>query len=752
MKLKRASLLICTFFFFIGLYSQDKNQVFLIDDLSGKPIDGAYFRYADQSGISDEYGKVEFEYRKGEIMSLNHLSYGRWQLGDKEVETAIQKGRIYKDMISFDLQPVSVVALHPRTTDTRRIELDYHNRQNHDAGEILTMDPAITSIRKSGVYGLDPVLRGFKYDQLNVVIDGVQTAAAACPNRMDPVTSQVALNMIEHVDILKGPYTLRFGNSFGGTINFESFRPEFSETFRTQGRMSGSWESNGNVLRSEGYIGGSSSKTSFRLFGSLSKGNDYRDGKGVIVPASFMRASTGADFSYRTDAAHQVILSAYRNFGRNTDFPALPMDLHRDDTWMINGRHEILFEQKKLKSWKSMVFGSIVNHEMNNFLRISEPRMVNSESPAKTRTYGARTELNWGSGKSDGFLGADLKIEKASGKRIREFLAGPNAGKIFMDNSWQQGRIAKAAVFSEWKTATKTMTYVFSGRLEINSSSAADTAPEFISVYKQIGEMQINPDISAGAIRNINSRTSLKLWLGRAQRSGSITEKFINFFPVGQDPYELLGNPALKPEINNQADFVYEYKTGRLFLNLDIFSSLMQNYISPVIDKTLKPRLPSSPGVRRYSNTGDAFKSGFELSFAQLLPGGLDHKISMAYTRGKDLCLGKPLPEISPLEIRYRITGNYFDKKLIPEFSLRYAARQKRISREFGESVTPSFLTADIGVSIKVSGFASFSASIQNLFDKAYYEHLNRGFNTDPTNHIMNPGRSFTASFNIEFR
>ncbi|MEZ5022434.1 MAG: TonB-dependent receptor plug domain-containing protein [Chitinophagales bacterium] len=68
----------------------------------------------------------------------------------------------------------------------------------------------------------DPVLRGFKYDQLNIVMDGVQSATAACPNSRIPPTSQMAPNMLDRIEILKGPHALRYGSGFGGTINFIS--------------------------------------------------------------------------------------------------------------------------------------------------------------------------------------------------------------------------------------------------------------------------------------------------------------------------------------------------------------------------------------------------------------------------------------------------------------------------------------------------------------------------------------------------
>jgi len=44
---------------------------------------------------------------------------------------------------------------------------------------------------------MEPILRGFKYDQLNVQFDGGVHSANACPNRMDPAIAQISPEEIE---------------------------------------------------------------------------------------------------------------------------------------------------------------------------------------------------------------------------------------------------------------------------------------------------------------------------------------------------------------------------------------------------------------------------------------------------------------------------------------------------------------------------------------------------------------------------
>ena len=91
---------------------------------------------------------------------------------------------------------------------------------------------------------------------------------------------------------------------------------------------------------------------------------------------------------------------------------------------------------------------------------------------------------------------------------------------------------------------------------------------------------QLNPGISAGLKRNLGENFSLGFWLARVSRSGSISERYINYFPIGVDPYEMFGNPDLNPETNNQVDLVFGYNRSRISFELNLFASYLTDYIT----------------------------------------------------------------------------------------------------------------------------------------------------------------------------
>ena len=236
------------------------------------------------------------------------------------------------------------------------------------------------------------------------------------------------------------------------------------------------------------------------------------------------------------------------------------------------------------------------------------------------------------------------------------------------------------------------------------------------------------------------------LWLGRAQRSGGLTERFINSFPVGLDAYDMLGNPQLGTETNHQIDLTFELQNRSTRIDLNIFASLLNSSISSVIDTNLSPTMPMSPGVRRYINLDEAFMSGFEITWKQRLFSGLEHHFSVAYTYGQDRSRKEPLPEIAPLDLRYILIGKYINNKLRPTLTFRYIHNQDRISEAYGETETPSFSLLDVAVSYKFHTKISATIGIQNLFNQLYYEHLNR-YIKGQNRPIYAPGRNFYLSF-----
>ena len=757
LSLKRSANIFFTFLLLLlGSYAHAR-QLVITDAQNGHAIADVFYTYGTQQGLSDADGIIEIAYQKGTDLQLTHLAYQPLLLKDKEVQKALESGHIELTQKAYTLEPVAIIQLRPNTGNTQQQSLGYVHQMTPDAGSYLGQLPGISTVKKGASYGFDPVLRGFQKERLLVLIDGVQSAHEACPNRMDPPASQVALNSMSSVDIQKGPYSLRYGMAFGGLINFTSVKPRFTPALKGLGRLSVGYESNLGAFRSEGMAGITARAYDFRLFGAYAQGHDYTDGEGMLIPADFNRLNLGARLAVKAGKRQILTFSADHNRSEDVDFAALPMDLRKDHTWLLKATHRVQIQQKQLQNWSSSVFATIVDHRMDNLLKPLDPRMMNAWVDAQTFTYGARTETQWSFDKTYLYAGADFKSEEAIGDRMREFLMGPMAGQIATDDAWQHGRITHTGLFAEWhlpapRRGKGQTIFILSGRLDYNSATALEPSENFLELYSNTNTTQINPGFSAGFNHSLNEQTSLAVWLGRAQRSPGISERFIHFLAIGSDPYEMLGNPQLKPEKNNQADFLFRWQTQQLAFRFNAFGSLMQDYISSQIRDDLSPVLPNSPGVRQYINIDRALMAGFEVGFRQMTPAaGLQQMLNMSYTYGQNLTTQEALPEIPPLELRYRLNGSYLHDRLRPELSLRYALAQKRIATSYGETATPAFYVIDLAVAWQSEKTGSLRLGVNNLLDRAYYEHLNRSVRGAAPRPIYNPGRSFFVMYSIRF-
>jgi iron complex outermembrane receptor protein len=427
------------------------------------------------------------------------------------------------------------------------------------------------------------------------------------------------------------------------------------------------------------------------------------------------------------------------------------MDLIDDKTLLGNITWQYSPSGAVLTNLEANLWGSYVDHFMSNELRDLQPRMANNGTEAETINYGGRTETELRIADGRMFTGADFRVEQAEGVRSREMLMGPMAGRTLLDNAWQKSRVHQAGMYSEFQKSIGNLRYVVAARLDFNRAEMLDPDEQFLVRNGNRSDVsQVNPSASAGLVYEWTSRLETGIWVGRASRSGSITERFINQFPVGLDPYEMLGNPALDPEVNNQVDLVTNWNTPSARLGVNLYYSLVTGYISSEIDAGLQPRIATSPGVRRYVNIGEAQIAGVEVSGSQLLGQYINHGVQLAWTYGKNLETGEALPEIAPMDLRYHIGASLFGGRLQPDVSLRYVSAQNRVAASFGELSSKSFTRVDISLTSRITEAFRISAGIQNLLDAAYYEHLSRNI-SGVGQPIYEPGRNIWVTVGYSF-
>ncbi len=93
-----------------------------------------------------------------------------------------------------------------------------------DVGEALQKLDGLHIFRKGGIAN-EIILRSFRADDIKVQIDDLDIHGA-CPNRMDPAEAHVDFSEVEKIDVVKGPFVVKYPNALGGAVFVELKRPK----------------------------------------------------------------------------------------------------------------------------------------------------------------------------------------------------------------------------------------------------------------------------------------------------------------------------------------------------------------------------------------------------------------------------------------------------------------------------------------------------------------------------------------------
>lgn len=252
---------------------------------------------------------------------------------------------------------------------------------------------------------------------------------------------------------------------------------------------------------------------------------------------------------------------------------------------------------------------------------------------------------------------------------------------------------------------------------------------------------------AVGAVYRVMQPLALTLNVGRGWRAPSAFELFVDGVHEGTVQY-LIGDSNLKNEQSLNVDLSLRYATSRVQGEVTFF----QNKIGDYIYASPTGQIDSVSGFQIYLlKQADATLWGAEISLdAQvtswlILTGGLD------YIRGTNDETQNPLPLIPANRIKMgaRLTTASMGSILNPYFSfnIKSVTSQDRVD-EF-ETPTEGYTLFDAGIGGEIavgSRRLNLDLSIENLFDRAYRDHLSRY-----KNYALNSGRNITLKVSVPF-
>ncbi|HRY32361.1 MAG TPA: TonB-dependent receptor [Bacteroidales bacterium] len=757
--------------FLVPFFSEAQQVIWIqgtvIDTLSRKPVIDVQIsvKGTKQVVLSDAKGKFRFQatQNEGNVLLIKHVGYE-----SKTIEIAHPAPlNVVVELFPMVFQLGEFVVegkVTPIANVTEIPELKIRQSSNRDVGDFLREIPNLSAVRKGGT-GLDPVVRGLRFNQLNVQVDQGIRIEGGCPNRMDPTTAHVEIEDVEAMEVIKGPFVLRYGPSFGGIINISTYQPAFYENSEIHAVAMTGFESNWNGNRQHLRVNGGNKQWAFYVSGGLKNYGSYMDGEENRVQSGFLKYSFAGGLGYKPSPKESLLFNYRESHGRDVFYPALPMDEKVDNTRIMSLDYSMNHISDALQTVEAKVFYSKVFHEMDNAFRPNYSFMQ-AVAMVNANNFGGRLQTKWTLGETFVIAGLDIENVNKDGDRVMVMnmsMPGMPPGTMTVrTNLWYEASILNSGVFAELRRPFGKYHAECSVRADYNTAGSEDTL-RIPSWFDETDSRFTNLSFSAGLSRSFAKYFSLSLALGRGVRSPSMTERYIKFLTVGYDNYDYLGNPALKPEVNNQADLTLRYRHemyGRFYAN--IFASYIQDYISGILvpPAVATPKTNGAVGVKQFTNSGSAFLRGFEISYQspailrRIYAGiqaaytrasireALQYKVENGQVVSQTSLENDPLPEIPPLESTLSLSANLMKDRLFPSIAVRLVAKQDYVSGAFYEAETAGFAVFQASLHYKPMKWLSLAGGVNNMFNRQYYEHLNRRI-VGSTARLYEPGRVY---------
>ena len=281
------------------------------------------------------------------------------------------------------------------------------------------------------------------------------------------------------------------------------------------------------------------------------------------------------------------------------------------------------------------------------------------------------------------------------------------------------------------------------GEYTIYAALIAEFIFTFIFLLVILGSTSTK-NIHGGYSYKLSKTFTLYASLGYSERIPTASERYGFYLFNRMDNHDYIGNPLLKNEsaINSELNFVYS-QNGFLW-KIAGFHNYLNNYIQGGIRNDLSVMTIGAAGVRSYINLPHAKMTGLENHFNYKF---YDSRFTVNQTlkliRGTTLN-NIPLPLMSPVKAITSLRYNH--KHWFVQAENELSGKQNRIDPSFGEQQTAGYslfnLRTNYHFKMQQKNDVNFSVGVENIFNKAYLEHLDWG-------NYLRPGRNMYASISF---
>lgn len=626
-----------------------------------------------------------------------------------------------------------------------------------DAADYLKSIPGFSAIRSGGSNG-DPVFRGQFGSRLPILTNGT-TLLGACPARMDAPSSYIAPETYDVLTVVKGPQTVLWGpGASAGTVRFDRERPDLGNSSVRFSASALAGSAGRNDQNMDLALGNESLYA--RVTANHSHGQDYQDGHGRTVPSKWDKWNADVALGLTPDADTLIEFSAGKGDGE-ARYGGRGMDGSQFQRQSAGLRFKKERLSPVLAQLEAQLYYNDADHVMDNFtLRPFAPSggmsmpMVSNVRRATTGGRVAATltpSEHW-----QWVAGADFS-------RSRHDTRNGTAMVSYRGKPWvRDAEFTGVGLFTEgtWHAGD-------SGRLVGGlrlDRAAARRMPAGVSGGMGMGGMG-GMGGAAAAVASRDRRTESALpsgfvrWEQGAAGSAATWYAGVGHVQRFPDYWELISPAnsaaaagdafnALRPEKTTQIDVGAQWRGAAWQLWTSAYAGRVADFIL----------FDYGSGASAVRNV-DAATAGAELGGSLQLAPAWTLQGTLAYSWTRNTTDRRPLPQIPPLDAKLGVA--YQHGPWSAGALWRLVAAQHRVAWGQGNVVGRDFgASAGFGVLSLHGGYAvnarwKLTAGIDNLFDKAYAEHLNlagnAGFGFAGGTRINEPGRSAWVRADVKF-
>ncbi len=755
-------------------------QGFIRDASSGHPLEGADIAIPDlKTGtVSDSNGHFVFDNLPNGTFTIQ-VTYSGYK---SKVESVTIRSNTTRDFLMspsiIENENVTVTGV-ASAIDVKKSPLqisvlskkDLIRSSGTNLMDVVARQPGV-SVVTTGPAVAKPFIRGLGYNRVVTVNDGVRQEGQQWG---DEHGIEVDEYSAQKVEVLRGPASLMYGSdAIGGVINILTNVSVPNNTLRAN--LSGSMNSNNQMYGGYGNIAGNVNGFNWNAYGSLKTAADYRNKyDGQVLNSRFKEQNLGGylGLNKRWGYSHLIFSSFDQHPGM--------VDGERDDqgNFILNGynmtdalrdsreplvpKQWVLHRKVALDNSFSLnaggritVLAALQNNKRREFANPENPQEVGSYFDLNTFNYSAAYHLPTVAGWKTSF-GINGMSQ-----------TNTNRGKEALIPDYRLFDVGGFGVSSKsFKNTTVSGGLRYDVRNLNSKATMEDQSLKFEAFQKQFS----NFSASLGLSHVLSKDVTVKANLSRGFRAPNIPELAANGEHEGTGRYEI-GNRGLKSETSFSADAGFELATDHVDFSFSPYYNHINNYVyyERILNAAGADSLIAGVPAFRFSQQS-AKLAGLEARL-DLHPHPLDwlhFENTFSFVRGKftervdgsgNLPLISPARLLTELRAEFANQGKTF-RNLYLKLEMDNITRQGNYFGGYNtETATAGYTLfhAGAGTDIFMGGTrrASLVATVNNLTDVAYQDHLSR-FKYFPENSangrrgVFNMGRSFNLRLLVPF-